>query len=1271
MKKQSNTNLSLRKFFLALMVAGPLAVLPSSLWALPTSQANLDTFITSKSTGVTATYISNTQVNVSSTATNSVVKWNEFGSGANTITTGDTVIFNMPSTTAAILNLVDNSAGSNAATVINGTANITANGKLFIVNPNGITIGGTAVISTGGLALSTLPETEYYFLANGNLSYAGTAAAGKDITVAPGATITALAGSGDVFIASNTASDISGTINAANLKITAQGGAVNLAATGNLTVGTAPKGALTVTTAGGALDLGGAGFTTKALGGVATLTTANGAVTQNATGVLSVGDGTNAGSLTINAGSGQITVNEANGNTKNLAVSITSSNAGVATLKSTGSLTVTANTNPLTVQSVGDLTLNASTVNGALSATSTAGSIKSGGAVDTKGTAVTLLSAPAGKTISYKGVGDLTFTTITNGTAASSGVTIESTTGKVTLPAISTLDLTVTAATDIAEAPGVINSTGTAKFTAGGSIALGTSAHTLTNLIIKSAPSGATIKEADGLTVKTGTATTGDVTLTAGGAVALGTASADTISVGGKLTINTSSANAAITDGSDNVTVTGVTTLNAGSGNITLDGSLGTGVGLNSSYGQVKVTNATNATLAAKSSLNLGAITAAGNLIAYSTAGNITNSGQLKITAGTTTVGAGTAAAPGDIGLNFTAAAGSGNQMTGNISVIDDINLFTNSGATPGNYLGKSLAIVNELTTNVVLGKNVYQEGFKGDVSIKVTDATKLINNTSDLVLSGLLTLNSAGAVTANSATNAFTKVNVTAADTVNVSTSGALAVDATLAVGAAGTKTATFTAGTDLTLGTISADSGYDTLGVGGVFFDASTAGSITDSVAGGVQIYGPVSFKAKNNITVNKGGDNFGAVSLETTSDAKTIALTEANTLKLESLKAMKGTVTLISSNGDISEAATTAGITGVDDNTKTMSFTAASGKVSLLSTNNAAAKAYAVTAAGDVTIVNKTSDTTLGNIKAGGKLSVTESTNTQSILQASGTSLWSYDTTTFTVAAGGAGKITLANSGNNFGGLVLSAPGDISIKESATLNLKSVAGAKLTVASENANIIDTVDSTVTNTVIPTGTATFTANKGAITLDLSGSDYGTVSLNSSGNASIIDGVTNLTLDTSTVGGTLGVTTTAAAGTIGQAGAITATGDVTFTTSAGNISLGNTANAFGGVRFIGAAVNIAEATSFDLRGGSVATGAVTINTNGDFTSAGSSTFTNDLSISAIGSIIPGAGSLNVIGTLTVFSNNAMNLGGLSKSGNLNGKDPVFLGTGTQTPPAL
>lgn len=90
------------------------------------------------------------------------IDWTSFSIGAN-----ESVVFIQPSTTSIALNRV---VGSDASTIY-GT--LTSNGKVFLINPNGVLFGSGAQVSVGGLVASTLNLSDADFL-SGNYVFSGT-----------------------------------------------------------------------------------------------------------------------------------------------------------------------------------------------------------------------------------------------------------------------------------------------------------------------------------------------------------------------------------------------------------------------------------------------------------------------------------------------------------------------------------------------------------------------------------------------------------------------------------------------------------------------------------------------------------------------------------------------------------------------------------------------------------------------------------------------------------------------------------------------------------------------------------------------------------------------------------------------------------------------------------------------------------------------------------------------------------------------------------------
>ncbi len=93
---------------------------------------------------------------------NGIIHWDDFS-----IKSGEITQFIQPSSSASVLNRVTGSARSEIM------GQLLANGNVWVINPNGILVGGGARIDVGGLILSTLDVSNDDFLRGGDMRFAG------------------------------------------------------------------------------------------------------------------------------------------------------------------------------------------------------------------------------------------------------------------------------------------------------------------------------------------------------------------------------------------------------------------------------------------------------------------------------------------------------------------------------------------------------------------------------------------------------------------------------------------------------------------------------------------------------------------------------------------------------------------------------------------------------------------------------------------------------------------------------------------------------------------------------------------------------------------------------------------------------------------------------------------------------------------------------------------------------------------------------------------
>lgn len=291
---------------------------------------------------------------VNQSSDRAVINWQGFS-----IRPGETTRINLPSSVSAILNRV---TGANPSLI---RGNLSSNGQVYLINPNGIVVGPNGVINTAGFVASTLNLQNDAFMAGGGLTFKGDSGAGikilGSVTASDGDVVLiaamvdnqgqiaapngqAILGSGgEVFYIPDGQSDIvikapansaggvtnSGTIAAASVQMKAAGSAYALAVnnSGLVTATGISQRAGRIVLDGGDGDVVQTGTLTAA-GGSATLNGGN----VNVSGTVDVSAPTGGGSIAVTA-SKKATVTK----TAALKASATTvGNGGKVTVKSQG-----------------------------------------------------------------------------------------------------------------------------------------------------------------------------------------------------------------------------------------------------------------------------------------------------------------------------------------------------------------------------------------------------------------------------------------------------------------------------------------------------------------------------------------------------------------------------------------------------------------------------------------------------------------------------------------------------------------------------------------------------------------------------------------------------------------------------------------------------------------------------------------------------------------------------------------------------------------------
>jgi len=1135
---------------------------------------------------------------------------------------------------------------ASAALAVGGNLSVTTNAGA-ITGTNAVTVGvgttgnQTATLSTGTGAVNvaltnaandfeiisvTAPGAANVSLADANIITIGASTIGQDlfVTATGTAASTGIASSGTITIGRD-ASFVTTTANSGvsignnstivgSLSGSTNSSSFSFSALGNVTIGTA-----------NALN----GITTGAASNYRSsisVTASGGALNVNQA-LVTAGNGTSGGGVTLTAGS------------------ITTAAAGTISQTAAVGSTTTINATTGSISIGGAITADRVTVRTA------------GGSISQTATITTATSGNQNTPVANvfnAGAGAITLTQA-NALAAGSTLQLTGSTASVTNTNglwLGTTNLTGAATINITNAASPLQ-IGAGLGTAGQVVNIG-------GLLTVTTNGGAITDQDYGAQTITG----GLNLTTAGGAFTLNAATTN-----GVLSPLVQFGSVAINSGAGAINITESTTLNLGA--ITTTGGLTArsvnGGIVDSGVINVGVAGASSFQAAATDSIVLdNAGHSLGTLSVL--AGNATNA----VLTGATTILSGATNTPG---LTLTSASGIGLTLGSAAGTATVTELTVSSGGTIS-LDGAIAATTASLTSADATATSITDTGL----------SRLVVSGNTTLSSSGGIVLDSVSNDFNNVIFNGVA-LNAAVDDANNITASGTATGTVTVRSGANnGIGAAWNVVLGNLTAGGLVARAQDGTGGTGG-----GVSGTITQSSGTTLAIFGPASFTTDGaNIVINNTGNNFGQLSATagnagiTLREGGTIKLgTISNNGTAASITSETGSI--------IEESAIGGVATSYSTTNATLTLTAANGSIQLGRLTNVVGGPATVGATttiaasaptGSVQLFSSTANLALANITAN-SFSVNH-TGTGNLTQSG----W---VRSFGAAAfSSAGNIIAGNTTNNFGRVSLTlttGARNATLTEAGTLNLgtvSQVAGAagNLTLTSVAGDIVDSGLAGVrlggTTAAPGTGIVTLAAAAGNIVLDDPTTEFatsggvvfngGNVTLSGLGQSTIWLGAAALP---STAGN---LTVTSAIGSIANSGNLTVAGTTFFQAGAGNITLNQSANQFGSLRFVGNQVSIAQTNSMNILTGSSAIGQAQLaSTGGNVTisnvGGGAVSFGNTASISASGTIILPK-LVQAVGTLTLTASGTKDLSALSLASDLSGKTPVNVGTGTYLPPA-
>jgi filamentous hemagglutinin family protein len=979
---------------------------------------------------------SGASLTIDQTSSRMALNWSTFDIG-----TAATVRFNQPSSSAAVLNLVQ---GGNPTQIF---GNLNANGQVFLINTNGMIFGSTAQFNVGGLVASTLGTTASNFMS------------GNDVLDAGANTVALMSNSGTINAAAGAVNLIGGKVVNSGT-ITASAGNINLVGADKVTLTFESGGfgvvvdkalqlqldTLAVDNSGSLSAPGGIitlqaraaqGLFDQLINNSGTITAAalssgsDGSVSLVANGAGQTGIG---GSGSIDVGSGAISISTERsvqqsgtytagtlGGSIGGNASFTGSNriASLGTLDVGGTLGLS---NAIGLTQSGALTVGGSSSfslgSQALTLDNTGNDF--GQAVNLSSGSTRIVDSGA-LTMGTLATGNLAATStgaLNLGSGTASGTLAATSNGGAITQSASNA-LTVTGSSTLNAGSGAItlqraaNDFGGAVSLTGRGIALADANNLTIAALTLGSNSALSLSAAGTLTLPTSAINTGSANLSLHSGNVLATAAAlsgTNVNLSGDAgialahdvtatgTLALSAVNGAIVQSAGAVTVTGTSSVNAGSGTIALSGAgndFGQAVSLTGGTTAITDSGALtlgtlatgNLTATGNGALNLGRGTVTGTLSATSNGGAITQSTSNPLTVtGTSTLNAGTGAITlTTIGNDFGQAV----SLTGGSTAITDSGALTFSTLATGNLTATSSGALNLGRGTVTGALSATSNG--GAITQSTSNPLTITGTSSVSAGSGAITLTTSG--------NAFGQAVSLSGGTTAITNSGAL----TLGTLATGNLTATSSGALNLGSGSVT-----------GTLAVTSNGGAITQSTSSPLTVTGTSTVNAGSGaITLDAPANDFGgAVSLT----GSEIALADANALAIATLN--------LGSNSALSlNAAGTLTLPSSAINTGSANLRLSSG--STLTTAAALSGTNVILSGG-------TGITLAHDVSATGALALTTSNST--IAQSAGT--LSVGATT-TIDAG-SGAVALEQAGNDFAGAVGITAGSVQIADANALTL-----------------------------------------------------------------------------------------------------------------------------------------------------------------------------------------------------------------------------------------